>query len=656
MPLESGFRAMVRKVSLGVSLLLLIVWSPNLAHAQCGAGSIAIADGWTGRVMVLTPSSPGSGQIFNVGISPRWVTTALGRLFVLDDFDGNLFELDCLTGQSVLLRNFADEFGFGPHDMAVDPSTALLYIGTADGSITQYDFLNDQGVRFGVTAPTWSLAIDADGCLVTAAGWLSASGRRAEVARNPTPGRCPLSSKIVWAEYPDIQNPADIDVNRTTGDLYLADWEDTNGGNYTIKRIPIGGGAGGAAETIVEGEWPIYDGVSLNQDSGVLYAAAFFDNATYGVVEVLLPSGATIPLSTPAQLFDSRYLVALGPQCGNGILEEGEQCDDGNRYAGDCCSACHYEPALSSCDNGSFCDGVEVCDGAGFCGSFGEPITCDDANSCTEDSCDEQNDECVNAIVEDGISCEDGSLCTIDESCQAGQCTPGDARKCPIGDPCTWTRCEADVGCIGTPGPAPSTAVIEGAASTLLIKKGKKDAQDQVKWVLGKVGDTTFPALGDPTVALGTEYGLCLWQNAQLLGNGRRGGEAFYSSLVRAEEGDCGAKGTGQCWKSAPRTSPNQFTYSDAGSRPGVGAGENGAQQLIVKSGPSPKGKIQFAAKGEHLPDIPPTNGVTQFELPVVAQLCNSRGSCWQSVFDQSSSGGVAPKKNVPGHFQMVLK
>lgn len=49
------------------------------------------------------------------------------------------------------------------------------------------------------------------------------------------------------------------------------------------------------------------------------------------------------------------------PVCGDGLLEGGEQCDDGNRDGGDCCS-----PACSPGD--------------------GEVI-CDDGNSCTRDAC-----------------------------------------------------------------------------------------------------------------------------------------------------------------------------------------------------------------------------------------------------------------------------
>src|SRR5207237_3861935 len=38
--------------------------------------------------------------------------------------------------------------------------------------------------------------------------------------------------------------------------------------------------------------------------------------------------------------------------CGNGVVDLGEQCDDGNLVAGDCCSpTCQFEPAGQACAN-----------------------------------------------------------------------------------------------------------------------------------------------------------------------------------------------------------------------------------------------------------------------------------------------------------------
>lgn len=60
--------------------------------------------------------------------------------------------------------------------------------------------------------------------------------------------------------------------------------------------------------------------------------------------------------------------------CGNGILESGEQCDDGNTISGDGCSAtCDIEhPAAQECGNGILEEGEE----------------CDDGNTINGDGCD----------------------------------------------------------------------------------------------------------------------------------------------------------------------------------------------------------------------------------------------------------------------------
>jgi cysteine-rich repeat protein len=58
--------------------------------------------------------------------------------------------------------------------------------------------------------------------------------------------------------------------------------------------------------------------------------------------------------------------LLLDGTCGDGIVDPGEECDDGNGKNGDCCSAtCGFELAESPCGRG--CDGKR-CDGLGSCG------------------------------------------------------------------------------------------------------------------------------------------------------------------------------------------------------------------------------------------------------------------------------------------------
>jgi cysteine-rich repeat protein len=77
----------------------------------------------------------------------------------------------------------------------------------------------------------------------------------------------------------------------------------------------------------------------------------------------------------------------LAPDCGNGIVDPGETCDDGNIRKNDCCGAdCIWEGTDVSCDDGDVCTVDDLCDGAGTCIS-GDVDPCDDDNLCSVDSC-----------------------------------------------------------------------------------------------------------------------------------------------------------------------------------------------------------------------------------------------------------------------------
>lgn len=137
--------------------------------------------------------------------------------------------------------------------------------------------------------------------------------------------------------------------------------------------------------------------------------------------------------------------------CGNGVIEVGEQCDDGNVNNGDCCSAtCNHEPNGSTCDDDLFCNGVGTCSN-GNCDQDGDPCVgqpaclsncneiannclaaadtpCeDDDNGCTDDLCDGAG-ACTHLPNTDG--CDDGKWCNGQDTCNDGKCAKHQ------GDPC----------------------------------------------------------------------------------------------------------------------------------------------------------------------------------------------------------------------------
>lgn len=67
--------------------------------------------------------------------------------------------------------------------------------------------------------------------------------------------------------------------------------------------------------------------------------------------------------------FGGRVVKVIGDgPCGNGTLDAGETCDDGNATSGDCCSAtCQLDPIGTACDDDVDLCTEDVCDGAGAC-------------------------------------------------------------------------------------------------------------------------------------------------------------------------------------------------------------------------------------------------------------------------------------------------
>lgn len=86
---------------------------------------------------------------------------------------------------------------------------------------------------------------------------------------------------------------------------------------------------------------------------------------------------------------DSCSASCLNEVCGNGVVDVGEDCDDGNTVGGDCCDAlCGFESNGSACPtDGNLCTD-DVCDGAGTCTHPNNNAPCNDNNGCTaNDSC-----------------------------------------------------------------------------------------------------------------------------------------------------------------------------------------------------------------------------------------------------------------------------
>ena len=190
--------------------------------------------------------------------------------------------------------------------------------------------------------------------------------------------------------------------------------------------------------------------------------------------------------------------ACTGPVCGNGTLEAGEQCDDGNTQNGDCCnSACQYEAAGSSCGSATSntCTSPDTCNAAGQCQANNVPngTACSDGNACTQTdtcqagactganpvvctaqdqchtagTCNPATGACSNPAKPDGTACSDGNACTQTDTCQSGACTGANPVICTALDQCHDAgACNPATGACTNPAKPDGTACSDGNACT----------------------------------------------------------------------------------------------------------------------------------------------------------------------------------------------
>ncbi len=130
-------------------------------------------------------------------------------------------------------------------------------------------------------------------------------------------------------------------------------------------------------------------------------------------------------------------------ECGGGAPLS---CDDGNPCTNDSCVpgvGCKFTPNQAKCDDGNACSSVDQCS-SGVCTGVSW-LDCSDGNACTDDSC-VPGSGCVHAS--NVQPCDDGSQCTVNDACEAGQCKPGKAQSCDDANACTQDSCNALVGCV----------------------------------------------------------------------------------------------------------------------------------------------------------------------------------------------------------------
>ncbi len=172
--------------------------------------------------------------------------------------------------------------------------------------------------------------------------------------------------------------------------------------------------------------------IAFDDDSGISLCSR---------LEHRLPAGQyDIRVSTYGGKKLNRYFLHVGffqTECGNHVVEIGEQCDDGNTTGGDCCSAgCQREAQGSPCNDGLFCNGADSCSATGFCTQHsGVQCPGTDGDSNCAESCSDAAGGCTGPDP-NGSPCDDGIFCNGTDTCSNGSCSVHAGNPCagPDGD------------------------------------------------------------------------------------------------------------------------------------------------------------------------------------------------------------------------------
>jgi cysteine-rich repeat protein len=340
---------------------------------------------------------------------------------------------------------------------------------------------------------------------------------------------------------------------------------------------------------------------TIDVDTGVFSASSppwgFCSNG----LSVTGSTNSTSTEFTATYSCDTGSNVFVGPlegsRCGNGVLDAGEACDDGDQSALDCCSpTCTFDASGAACTDGDPCTS-DTCDGAGTCElvpSEGTPCD-DDDNGCTDDVCDASG---VCQHVANADPCDDGDDCTLDDVCSGGSCTGGTCSPC----------CDPLAGCV----PAPASGCKEPVSPHGLLEYASLTGVPHTLRWNWRNGEATTPAeLGDPKTS--TSYAVCIY---------RRIGTTQDLGLVLAAEAPAGAtSGARPSW-SVRKSGAIKFKNRDGNA--------DGLTEISIRPGNSGRPRIKVRGEGGGL-HLNPIDGT----LPVIAQLRASNGTCFEASFSR---------------------
>ena len=303
--------------------------------------------------------------------------------------------------------------------------TLIEFPSLPDGTLshpggTSIDPNNDYGTLSNGPNPTWFYF------LASSAGTLSID----ETNSNNVD-----VDGAIWGPFDDLNDfPSTCDDTGTTNE-----WDSVLDSDYLSSAdfsfsIPVTAGkyyvllvtnyAGEATDiTLADGGSTATTDCSATCGNGVVEPGEVCDdgNTTTGDgcgATCLLEAGEPCLADPQCQSDDCSIVNSCEDVCGDGFVEGGEACDDGNTTGGDGCAAdCSYADNLP---NGSSCGTNLECT-SGFCDSG--TCACDGNDDClASEVCDsfelpnacEAVNQCGNGTVEAGELCDDGNNTSLD--------------------------------------------------------------------------------------------------------------------------------------------------------------------------------------------------------------------------------------------------
>jgi hypothetical protein len=295
--------------------------------------------------------------------------------------------------------------------------------------------------------------------------------------------------------------------------------------------------------------------------------------------------------------------------------------DDGNECTAEVCDAsmvCQHVPGPGQpCTADANPCTLDQCDAAGACAHLPAPsyyFCPDDGKACTYDMCDGAG-ACAHTLVPAGYGCTNssggacGRTCDgVSDECPTTGLTPAgsfDARcaQCEV--------CDGAGACVAAPISVPQCKrpTMAGAAR-LLVKKNADDTRRRLvwRWATGEV--TALEDFGTPEID--DDYTLCVYEAV----SSATPNNAIQATLF-AGDSSCFEP---PCWQRSQKA----LRYR---SRLGV---NSGFTTVLLKSGSQGHAMIRMVARG---PIVPLAAPGTPFEVPLLAQLRNDDGKCWEASY-----------------------